>query len=102
MIETALAWLDAHRIEGLRYTKNAAGKTDYVADPSSAEVYWARFYDIETGKPMFAGAQDGIVYDTYSEMAAKNKVGYDYLTTKPREVIEKEAVRWRKRSKQEN
>jgi PelA/Pel-15E family pectate lyase len=101
MIESALPWLDAHRIEGLRYTKTAAGKTDYVADPSSAEIYWARFYDIQTGKPIFAGAQDGIIYDTYGEMAAKNKVGYDYLTTKPREVIEKEAPRWRTRSKQE-
>ena len=101
MIEPALAWLDAHRVTGLRKTKNAAGKTDYVNDPSSKEIYWARFYDVETAKPMFAGAQDGIVYDTFSEMAAKNKVAYDFLTTKPGDLLSKELPRWKKRLEKE-
>ena len=97
MIESAVKWLDAHRITNLRKTKNAAGKTDYVLDESSTEVYWARFYDLQTLKPIFAGAQDGIIYDTYSEMAKNNKVSYDYFTTKPRDVVTKELQRWKKR-----
>lgn len=97
MVEPALKWLDAHRISGLRKTKTAAGKTDYIADASSTDIYWARFYDIQTGKPMFAGAQDGIVYPTFTEMAAKNKVAYDYFTTRPRDLLEKEVPRWKKR-----
>ncbi|MFZ4764449.1 MAG: pectate lyase [Roseimicrobium sp.] len=96
MVEPALAWLQAHRVTGLRKTL-AHGKTDYVADPASEEVYWARFYDVQSAQPLFAGAQDGIVYATFSGMAAKNKVSYDYFTTKPRDLIEKEALRWRKR-----
>jgi PelA/Pel-15E family pectate lyase len=99
MIEPALAWLEAHRITGLRKTKNDKGKTDYLPDPNSTEVYWARFYDVSSGKPVFAGAQDGIVYSTYSEMASKNKVSYDYFTTKPQELLTKEVVRWKKRKK---
>ncbi len=99
MVEPALKWFGDHRITGLKKTKNTAGKTDYVSDPESREVYWARFYDVKTGKPMFAGAQDGIVYDTFSEMAAKNKVGYDYFTTKPGDLIEKEVARWKNRKK---
>ncbi len=102
MIEPALAWLEAHRITGLRKTKNAAGKTDYIADAASTEIYWARFYDVQSGRPMFAGAQDGIVYSTFTEMAAKNKVGYDYFTTKPGDVIGKEIARWKKRADKEN
>lgn len=97
MIEPALEWFDAYRITGLRKTKNAEGKTDYVPDASSKEVYWARFYDVQTGKPMFAGAQDGIVYATFGEMAAKNKVAYDFFTTKPADLLSKEVVRWKKR-----
>lgn len=97
MIETALQWFDAFRLTGLRKGKNAEGKTDYLPDPTSKEVYWARFYDVKTGKPMFAGAQDGIVYATFSEMAAKNKVAYDFFTTKPAELLTKEADRWKKR-----
>jgi PelA/Pel-15E family pectate lyase len=96
MIEPALKWFDARRITGLRKTKTA-GKTDYVPDASATEVYWARFYDIETGQPIFPGAQDGVIYSTFSEMAARNKVGYDYFTTKPRDLLEKETAKWRKR-----
>lgn len=101
MIEPALAWLDVHRVTGLRKTTNADGKTDYVPDVTSTEVYWARFYDVQTGKPMFAGAQDGIIYATYSEMITKNKAGYDYFTMKPAELLAKEATRWRKRVQSE-
>lgn len=96
-IEAGIAWLAANRVTGLRKTTNEKGKTDYVSDPASTEVYWARFYDIETGKPIFAGAQDGIIYNSFSEMAQHNKVGYDYFTTKPAEVIGKELERWKKR-----
>lgn len=96
-IETGLNWLSAHRITGLRKTNDENGKTDFVPDSASQEVWWARFYDVQTARPMFAGAQDGIVYSTFAEMAAKNKVAYDYYTTKPRDVIEKEEPRWRKR-----
>lgn len=97
MIEPALEWFEAFRITGLRKMKDAQGKTDYVPDSTSKEVYWARFYDVQTGKPMFAGAQDGIVYATFGEMAAKNKVAYDFFTTKPADLISKEKGRWNKR-----
>ena len=96
-IGPAIAWLDGHRVTGLRKTKNPQGKTDYVSDPGSEEVYWARFYDVQTGKPMFAGSEDGILYATFSEMAAKNRVAYDYFTTKPGDLIKKEVPRWKKR-----
>jgi PelA/Pel-15E family pectate lyase len=97
MIEPALGWLDAHRITGLRKGKNDAGRTDYLPDTASTEVYWARFYDVQTGRPLFFGADDGISYATFGEMAAKNRIGYDFYTTKPRDLLEKEVARWRKR-----
>ena len=100
-VESGLAWLDAHRITGLRKVKNAEGKTDYVSDPASEEVYWARFYDVQTAQPMFAGAQDGIVYATFQEMAKTNKVSYDYFSTKPADVVGKEVARWHKRRAKE-
>ena len=96
-IEGGIAWLQAHRITGLRKIKTAEGKTDYVQDPDSTEVYWARFYDVTTAAPMFAGAQDGKVYLTFHEMARHNKVAYDYFSTKPADVVGKEMERWRKR-----
>jgi len=97
IIESALKWFDAHRLTGLRKTKNDQGKTDYIADPASTDVLWARFYDLQTAKPIFAGADDGIVYSTFQEMAAKNKVAYDFFSTRPAELLGKELPRWRKR-----
>jgi PelA/Pel-15E family pectate lyase len=96
-VENAMAWLDAHRITDLRKATNATGKTDYVKDPASTEVLWARFYDVESGEPIFAGGQDGIVYKTYHDMAEHNKVTYDYFTTKPADIVGKERERWEKR-----
>ena len=101
IIESALKWFDAHRLTGLRKTKNDRGKTDYIADPASTDVLWARFYDLKTAKPIFAGAQDGIVYHTFQEMAAKNKVAYDFFSTRPAELLGKELPRWRKRLEKE-
>lgn len=97
MIESAVKWLDENRVTHIRKIKNAEGRTDYVADETSTEVYWARFYDLKTQKPIFAGGQDGIVYDTFTEMAKNNKVSYDYYTTRPRDVVTKELQRWKKR-----
>jgi PelA/Pel-15E family pectate lyase len=96
-IQSGIDWLSAHRITNLRKTKNAEGKTDYVPDAASDEVYWARFYDVQTGQPIFAGAQDGIIYTTFHEMAQHNKVAYAYFTTKPTDVIGKEVDLWKKR-----
>jgi PelA/Pel-15E family pectate lyase len=96
-ITAALAWFEARKLTGLRRVKNAGGKTDYVSDPESDEVYWARFYDLKTQQPIFAGADDGIVYLSYQEMARRNKVAYDYFTTQPAELLSKELTRWQKR-----
>ncbi len=99
MIETAVAWFGSHKLTGLRKTKNAEGKTDFVEDPASQELYWARFYDLQTGKAIFPGSQDGINYPTFREMAAKNKVAYDFVTDQPAELITKEMERWKERLK---
>ncbi len=95
-IEGALAWLEKVKIPHLRETRNAAGKKTYITDPASGSDYWARFYDLKTNQALFAGAQDGIVYTSYDEMVAKNKVSYDFYTTRPLSVVTTGAKKWRK------
>ncbi len=99
-IAAAVEWFESRKITELKQTKNESGKTDYVLDPASDEVRWARFYDLKTQQPIFAGAQDGIIYASFSEMAKNNKVGYDYFTTRPKDIITKEWERWKKRTSQ--
>jgi PelA/Pel-15E family pectate lyase len=92
-IEAGLAWYDKARVTGLKKSE-IDGKATYVADPASTEVYWARFYDLKTGAPVFPG-RDGVLYKTYDEMAAKNKVGYDFYTTLPNSVVTTGQKKWR-------
>ncbi|MFM7242572.1 MAG: pectate lyase, partial [Planctomycetaceae bacterium] len=95
-IEAGLAWLDAAQVKGLAKVKRD-GRTIYVADGSSSDTYWARFYDLATGRPLFPG-KDGIVYPSFEAMAAANdKLGYDYYSTQPGSIIRNGQKKWRKR-----
>jgi len=95
-IEAGLAWLESAELKGLAKVKRD-GRTIYVADASSADVYWARFYDLASGKPMFPG-KNGIVYGSFEEMAAANdKLGYDYYSTQPGSIVRNGQKKWRKR-----
>jgi PelA/Pel-15E family pectate lyase len=93
-IEDGLKWFDEVKIIGIG-TRDVDGKTIYVADPTSAEIRWARFYDLKTNKPVFPG-RDGILYETFEAMAAKNKLGYDFYTSLPGSVVTTHQKKWRK------
>jgi len=95
-IEAGLAWLEDAQVKGLAKVKRD-GRTIYVVDASSNDAYWARFYDLATGKPMFPG-KDGVVYQSFEEMAAANdKLGYDYYSTQPGSIVRNGQKKWRKR-----
>ncbi|MBX3433356.1 MAG: pectate lyase [Pirellulales bacterium] len=93
-IDAGLAWLDEAKVVGLMRGKRD-GKTVYEPAPDSAEVYWARFYDLQTGKPVFPG-RDGVLYDSFAAMAANNALGYDYFSTRPGSVLNNGQKKWRK------
>lgn len=93
-IESGLEWLDRVKITGLAKTKRE-GKTAYEPNASSTEIYWARFYRLENGRPVFPG-RDGVLYGSFNEMAAGNTLGYDYYTTRPASLLSNGQKKWRK------
>jgi PelA/Pel-15E family pectate lyase len=93
-IESGLAWMDQVKITGLAKT-NVAGKSTYVSNPASAEIYWARFYNLTNSQPVFPG-RDGVIYNSFADMAAHNRLGYDYLSTLPGSVVSNGQKKWRK------
>ena len=93
-IEAGLKWLESAKVTGIKKARRD-GRTTYVADPSSTEVYWARFYDLKTAKPVFPG-RDGVLYPTFEAMAAANPTGYDYYTTIPGGILNSRQKKWRK------
>jgi PelA/Pel-15E family pectate lyase len=93
-IESGLAWMDQVKITGLAKT-NVAGKSTYVSNPASTEIYWARFYNLTNSQPVFPG-RDGVIYNSFADMAANNHLGYDYLSTLPGSVVSNGQKKWRK------
>lgn len=93
-IESGLAWFEQAKVTGIKREKRD-GKTVYVPDPTSTEVYWSRFYDLKTGKPVFPG-RDGVLYDSFEALAAKNETGYDYYVTHPGSLLNTGQKKWRR------
>jgi PelA/Pel-15E family pectate lyase len=93
-IESGLNWLDRVKITDLSRT-NLNGRTTFVTNTNSTQIYWARFYNLTNSQPVFPG-RDGVVYETFAAMAEKNSLGYDYLSSQPGSLLKSGQKQWRK------
>jgi PelA/Pel-15E family pectate lyase len=100
-VEGAVAWFRAVLVRGLRVDDKpgADGKRERlaVADPA-APLLWARFYELETNRPIFIGRDKVIRYD-YNEIERERRTGYSYLSDWPATLLEKDYPRWRAKNK---
>lgn len=98
-VEGAVAWLRAVQVTGWRVEDftDAAGQRDrrVVADPAAGPL-WARFYDLGTNRPIFAG-RDKVLHDNLNAIERERRVGYAYLGTWPASLLERDYPRWRAR-----
>ncbi|WP_437757424.1 pectate lyase [Sorangium sp. So ce1389] len=93
-IHSAAAWYDAHKITGIRieeFTDAMMMKDRRVVMDPAAPPLWARFYDIETGKPFFAG-RDGIKKWALADIAQERRAGYLWYGDWPKAVLEEYAT----------
>lgn len=72
-IEAGAAWFANAKLTGIRQVR-VDGDKRIVADPSAPPL-WARFYEIETGRPFFCG-RDGVPKYSLSEIEAERRNGY--------------------------
>jgi PelA/Pel-15E family pectate lyase len=72
-IQAGAEWFAAAKITGLRQTRVDRNKV-IVAD-TNAPALWARFYDIQTGRPLFSG-RDSVPKYTLAEIEAERRNGY--------------------------
>ena len=91
-IESGVAWYNAVKIEGVRIARSA---DDHVVrlDPDAPAI-WARFYQIGTNRPIFAG-RDGVVRYRLEEVEKERRSGYTWYDYWGREVLEQYAV-WKR------
>ena len=98
-IESSVAWLKSARIEGIKLVevKDASlpkGRDRVVEKDASARSMWARFYEIETGRPIYAG-RDGVKKYALAEIEYERRNGYSWLNYWPETLLEKEYPAWK-------
>ena len=100
-VEGAMAWFKAVAIHGLRVddAPGPDGKKDrHVVADAAAPVIWARFYELGTNKPVFAGRDKVLRYD-FNEIERERRAGYAYFGDWPASLLEKDYPRWRAKNK---
>jgi PelA/Pel-15E family pectate lyase len=102
-IEAAVAWFEASKLKGIRVEtkpdKTAPkGKDRVVVNDPAAPPMWARFYDLETNKPIFAD-RDGVPKTNLADIGYERRNGYAWLGTWPATLLEKDYPAWREKWK---
>jgi pectinesterase len=90
-VNGAVKWFDKYKIEGIKLEQETDkdGKRNLVVmEDKSAPPIWARFYDLETGKPFFC-SRDGIKRNSLAEISYERRNGYAWYIYGPKEVLSK-------------
>ena len=64
-----------------------------VADPSAPPL-WARFYTLDTNRPLFCD-RDGVARPALSDIGYERRNGYAWLGAWPQPLLDKEYPAWR-------
>jgi pectate lyase len=100
-VEGAVAWFEAAKLPGIKVVrkKDPGAPRGYdrvvVKDPAAPPM-WARFYEIDTNKPLFAD-RDGVAKYSLAEIGYERRNGYGWLGYWPRDLLAKEYPAWKAR-----
>jgi PelA/Pel-15E family pectate lyase len=86
-IVAGITWLQAHAI----YDKAVVGARDtpqgrHLIDQKESGPIWARFYALDTEKPIF-GDRDKTLHDDMNEISRERRNGYAWFNTEPSSAI---------------
>lgn len=100
-VEGAVAWFQRAKITGIRQvTKKAPslprGIDKVVVKDPKAPPIWARFYQIDTNKPIFCG-RDGKIKSTLAEIEHERRTGYSWYGYYATSLLGRDYPAWRKK-----
>ena len=98
-VDAAVAWFESTKLPGIKVElvedKSAPkGKNKIVVSEAGAKPMWARFYEIETGKPIFSG-RDGVKKYALSEIESERRNGYAWLGYWPETLLAQAYPAWK-------
>lgn len=84
-VHDGIAFLKAVAIKDKAWIKREGGHI--LADLPGA-LLWARFYDVQTLKPVF-GDRDKTIHDTVNDLSQERREGYSWYNTGPAKALKK-------------
>ena len=102
-IVSAAQWFDRSKITGKKYERINDKSLPYgvdrrLSDDPSGQPIWARFYEIETNKPIFAD-RDGVKRYNWSEVGEERRAKYAWYGDWGAKVLS-ELPKWKARVQQ--
>ena len=97
-VQGAAAWFKESRITGIRLERKSAPGTpkgfdqEVVSDPAAPPL-WARFYELNTNRPIFSG-RDGIVKYSVAEIEYERRNGYRWYVDRPAKLLSEDYPKW--------
>ncbi len=99
-IRGAVSFLDAVRIDGYRQDRIEAPDQptgrDRIIVPDSSSTIWARFYELESFRPIFIG-RDGVIKYRLKDIENERRTGYGFYGHWAKDLIKKEYPAWEER-----
>jgi PelA/Pel-15E family pectate lyase len=96
-VEGAVAWFRRVPIHGQRLDerRNPDGRKERILTPDpAAPLLWARFYELETNRPLYMDRDSKPNYD-FMKVSYERRSGYSYLGSWPVSLLERDYPAWR-------
>jgi PelA/Pel-15E family pectate lyase len=96
-VQGAVKWFNDVKLAGIRVVSvdTPEGRDRAVKEDARAEPIWARFYEIGTNRPIFAGRSKVVRY-RYDQIERERRMGYAYYGDWPEELLSEEYPAWAK------
>ena len=100
-VESAIAWFNESKLTGIKWIEktDASKPKGYdrvvIKDPNAGPL-WARFYEIDTNRPIFVG-RDSVIRYNVAEIEEERRNGYRWYVDEPAALINNDYPAWRKK-----
>ena len=98
-VESAVKWFEQAELKGIKWVKkkDAAkpGGIDCVVIKDPESSVWARFYEIGSNRPIFAG-RDGVVKYNVAQIEHERRTNYEWYVDDAVKLLKKDYPAWRK------
>jgi PelA/Pel-15E family pectate lyase len=97
-IKSAIEWFEKAKLTGIKWVAKPDPSKPHgfdrvvVKDPNAGPL-WARFYDVQTNRPIFVG-RDGIVKYDVAEIEDERRNGYAWYVDSAADLLSKEYPKW--------